>query len=92
MRVVEEFRNFYLTQRAIMKGRRNALRGNELKEQISGRKLNFSLRRHFPAAIDTWQNKRRDSWNDTEVKRMIKAQWPVIKDETVMVRSRSLSL
>ena len=91
MRAVEDFRNFYLTQRAVIKGRRNALWGDVMKKQLSDGKWNPSVLRYLPMNFILWRRERRDSWSDMEVRRMVKAQWQSGSIELAVVRDRSLT-
>ena len=91
--VIEDFRNYYLTQRASVRGRRNAIAERGSKETVWRKGFPFGI---FCKAIPLRRSRssiRRDSWDDHEICRMARAQFPsTFKEQVLEKKRRSISL
>ena len=91
--VIEDFRNYYLTQRASVRGRRNAIAEKGSKETLWRKGFPFGI---FCKSVPLRRSRssvRRDSWDDYEICRMARAQFPsTFKEQALEKRRPSISL
>eukprot|EP00112_Aurelia_sp_Birch-Aquarium-sp1_P026500 Seg942.4 transcript_id=Seg942.4/GoldUCD/mRNA.D3Y31 product="hypothetical protein" protein_id=Seg942.4/GoldUCD/D3Y31 len=90
---IEDFRNYYLTQRASVRGRRNAIAEKGSKETLWRKGFPLGIFRKAVPLKRSRSSIRRDSWDDFEICRMVRAQFPSTFKEQVLGKQRqSISL
>eukprot|EP00794_Sanderia_malayensis_P005745 gene5745-6447_t len=75
--MLEDIRSYFFMQRAVLRGRRNAAQEESLQKETTG--LKKSNKRHlmqkFLKLIRSDGQRRRDSWNDQELFKIVQAQF-----------------
>ncbi len=79
-KVLDDFRSYYLMQKATLRGRRNAVGEDSLKQVIVIRKHIVAQLMSRLSHLGCFQTSpaRRDSWSDEEMRQIIRAQWPAV--------------